>query len=117
RLIKVTTQRVVVDWIVYDEYTLDSKGEIAALYRKSNILPGSRSEEQTFRIERQMAKEESRLTLGLTTGKPYQGDVEKWLPQVKIVTATRRFPFSSLLTDTSVLKTRMVCKPKVDTHQ
>jgi hypothetical protein len=84
------------DWMVYDHYTVDPRGEPLRDERKNNILPGRRSVEETYVIQNGKATRQSSSVRSLTTGGSLS-DPEQWLPKVPVITHAKDFPFAALI--------------------
>jgi len=84
------------DWIVYDHYTVDPRGEPSWNKRKINILPGDRTIDETYQIQNGKATRRSSSIRSLSTGKNLS-DPERWLPKVAIITRATDFPFAALI--------------------
>ena len=113
--IDVTAEDESGDWIVYDHYALDSGGKIRELSRTINILPGDRSENETYIIRDEKARKQSSSTERLSTKEvlPSQQDQETWLPNVPVVTRLKDFPFSDLISKKSLdTSSSKVCIPE-----
>lgn len=96
--ISVTEEDEAGDWIVYDHYAVGEKGNILGLNRIINILPGDRSEEETYIVVNGKAKKQSSISRKLSTKEVLTVQKEKdWLPDVPIVTRLSDFPFASLI--------------------
>lgn len=94
--IEVSEQDETGDWIVYDEYSLASNGELRGDQRRINILPGDRAVEETYEIHDGKAEKQSSTTRSLSTGKA-SATSETWLPGVPITTRVENFPFAALI--------------------
>jgi hypothetical protein len=88
------------DWVIYDHYLIGDKGEIRELKRTINILPGDRSEEETYLVLNGKAKKESSNSRKLSTKEvlPAPQEQKNWLPNVPIITRLQDFPFTALIT-------------------
>lgn len=96
------------DWTVYDHYFFNDHGQLVKLSRLLNVLPGDRSVSQTFSISDGKATKTATCEKQLTTGKPVTSPAD-WLPDVSIVSATKMFPFSALLSRHGLRTTQMSC--------
>jgi len=86
------------DWTVYDHYVIDDKGQISGLKRTINILPGDRSEDETYVMLDGKPKKQASNSRRLSTKEALPGQKEKvWLPDVPIITRVQDFPFVSLI--------------------
>lgn len=85
------------DWTVYDRYFFGDRGRLVKLTRLLNVLPGDRSVSQTFSIGNGKATKIATSEKQLSTGKSVTSPTADWLPDVPIATATKMFPFSTLL--------------------
>jgi hypothetical protein len=97
--IAVTEEDEAGDWIVYDHYLIGDKGEIRELKRTINILPGDRSEEETYLVLDGKAKKQSSNSRKLSTKEvlPAQQEQKDWLPNVPIIPRLQDFPFAALI--------------------
>jgi hypothetical protein len=96
--IAVTEEDEAGDWTVYDHYVIDDKGQISELKRTINILPGDRSEDETYVMLDGKPKKQVSNSRRLSTKEPLHGQKEKvWLPEVPIITRVQDFPFASLI--------------------
>jgi hypothetical protein len=96
--IAVTEEDEAGDWTVYDHYLIDEKGQIRELKRTINILPGDRSEDETYLVLDGKAKKQASDSRRLSTKEALPGQKEKvWLPEVPIITRVQDFPFVSLI--------------------
>ena len=102
------------DWVVYDHYYTNLKGELQQLKRTVNILPGDRTEEATYLIEDGKATRQTHQVRSLSTkGRLAAKDREQWLPQAPIVKRLENFPFFPLLSKIStVTASGKICLPE-----
>ena len=98
------------DWIVYDRYSLDDRGEIVELLRVINVLPGDRHVIETYSISNGKAKKISTEEKSLTTGKPLASPQPVWLPNLPIEAEVKRFPFAGLLTNPNLRTASKTCE-------
>jgi len=85
------------DWIVYDRYFLDDRGQITKLSRLINVLPGNQSVSETYSISGGKAIKTVTTAKDLDSGKPLASPRPLWRPILSVKTATKDFPFSALL--------------------
>jgi hypothetical protein len=93
--VSVTEEDEAGDWIVYDHYSLDSKGELQNLKRTINVAASDTSEDETYLIRNGKAKKQGRVTRKLSTGE-ISPPKKEWLPDVPMVTHIQDFPFADL---------------------
>lgn len=104
------------DWIVYDRYSLDDRGEIVELMRVINVLPGDRHVVETYSISNGKAKKISAEEKSLTTGKPLASPQPVWLPNPPIEAEVKQFPFSGLLMNPDLRTASKTCE-RTSEHQ
>lgn len=97
------------DWIVYDNYFLDSHRQIVKLTRWINVLPGDRSVLQTFSISGGRARQTATTEKWLSTGQPLRSPEPVWLPELPVRTDVKSFPFSALLGRPGLRTRRKLC--------
>jgi hypothetical protein len=85
------------DWIAYDRYFVDDRGQMIKLSRMINVLPGDRSVLQTFLISDGKVKKIATTEKQLSTGKPLTAPESVWVPNLPVETTTGKFAFSGLL--------------------
>jgi hypothetical protein len=95
--IDITSEDEAGDWMVFDQYALSNHGDVQELRRMANILPGDRSVVETYLIVNGNAKLQNRTTTSLRTGEKLTSP-EDWLPEVRVFTRLRDFPFARLTT-------------------
>lgn len=111
--ISVTEEDEAGDWTVYDHYVIDEKGQIRELKRTINILPGDRSEDETYLVLDGKAKKQASDSRRLSTKEALPEKEKDWLPNVPIVTRVRDFPFASFILEKhpELSSTGKVCVP------
>lgn len=93
------------DWVVYDHYSTDGRGQLHQLKRTVNILPGDRTEDVTYLIQNGKARSLTHKVRSLSTKEPLAAkNREEWLPKVLIVKRLEDFPFFPLLSKTPTLR-------------
>lgn len=97
------------DWIVYDNYFLDDRGQIVKLSRTANVQPGDRSVVQTYVIADGKAKKTETTQTQLSTGKLLKSPKSVWLPKIPISIETKSFPFFGLLNRPGLMTSNKTC--------
>lgn len=84
------------DWIVEDHYSTNRTGQLQRLKRRINVIPGDRSELQTFLIKDGKAIKRGSISRKLSTLKATREPAD-WLPDVPIITRIDDFAFYELI--------------------
>ena len=94
--VRVTETDETGDWLVNDDYSFSSDGNIESLKRVINILPEDSSEEQLFIIKNGRAIKQRSSHHKLRNPKESQKPVD-WFQEPRVITSPADFPFADLI--------------------